>query len=103
MRSYTFGQMLEAIELGQIAEAADGIRRMKLTSEGMVWLTGPYSGRIVEVRGYLLSDLWTLSEDEGNENSTEEREQWRRKRTEMLENQWFERRARRYSPPDIEE
>lgn len=103
MKSYTFGQMLEAIELGQVAEAADGIRRMKLTPEGMVWLTGPYSGRIVEVRGYLLSDLWTLAEDETNGISAEERERWRRKRTEMLENQWFERRARRSLPSDIEE
>ncbi|OWR33090.1 hypothetical protein CDO73_00855 [Saccharibacillus sp. O23] len=103
MTGYTFGQMLEAIELGQVAEAEDGIRRMKLTSEGMIWLTGPYAGRIVEVRGYLLSDLWTIREDDGNESSAEEREQWRRKRTEMLENQWFERRARRLSPSDIEE
>ncbi|OWA34316.1 hypothetical protein B9G55_18560 [Saccharibacillus sp. O16] len=103
MSWYTFGQMLEAIELGQIAVAADGIRRMKLTPEGLVWLNGPYAGNYVQIRSYLFSDIWTLAEEDGDGISTEERKDWRRKRTEMLENQWLEQRERRYSPPDIEE
>ncbi|GEM_PF-973315 len=103
MNWYTFGQMLEAIELGQLAEAADGLRRMKLTPEGLVWANGPYSGQLVQVRSYLLSDIWTLLEDNENKTLAEEREYWRHKRTEMLENQWFEQRERRHSPPDIEE
>ncbi|CAM3501535.1 MULTISPECIES: hypothetical protein [Saccharibacillus] len=103
MNWYTFGQMLHAIELGQVAEAADGERRMKLLPEGMVWLNGPYAGGLVRVQGYLFSDLWTIREDDPFEPEVEERAKWKRKRTEMLENQLFDRRARRFEPPKIEE
>ncbi|QDH22253.1 hypothetical protein [Saccharibacillus brassicae] len=100
---YTFGQMLHAIELGQVAEAADGERRMKLLPEGMVWLNGPYAGGVVRVQGYLFSDLWTIREDDPFEPALEERANWKRKQMEMLENQLFEQRARRFESPNIEE
>ncbi|WP_172200758.1 hypothetical protein [Saccharibacillus qingshengii] len=96
MRAYTFGQLLHVIELGQTAEAADGERRMQLLTEGLVWLNGPYAGQIVRVQGYLLSDLWTIVEDESSAAPSEERIQWQRRRLEMLENQWFDQRERRF-------
>lgn len=103
MNWYTFGQMLNAIKLGQLAEASDGYRRIRLVPEGLVWLTGPYADRLVTVEGYLLSDLWTIREDEISERFAEQRADWERKRMEMLENQLFEQRARRLDPPNIEE
>lgn len=102
MAWYTLGQMLHAIELGQIAEAADGERRMRLHPEGMVWLNGPYAGRLVNIQSYLFSDLWTIHEDEASGISLEERASWKRKQEEMLENQLFEQRARRFDLPSIE-
>ncbi|WP_172251824.1 hypothetical protein [Saccharibacillus deserti] len=99
---YTFGQLLHVIELGQTAEAADGERRMQLLSEGLVWLNGPYAGQIVRVQNYLLSDLWTIAENERSAAPSEERVRWQRRRLEMLENQWFEQRGRRFDRPDAE-
>ena len=100
---YTFGQMLNAIKLGQVAEAADRQRRVRLLPEGLSWITGPYAGQLVRVESYLLSDLWRIREDERSERFAEPRAEWERKRTEMLENQLFEERARRFDPPNIEE
>lgn len=95
--------MLNAIELGQVAEAADGYRRARLLPEGLTWITGPYADSLVKVEGYLLSDLWTIFEDEMSERFAEQKADWQRKRMEMLENQLFEQRARRFDPPNIEE
>ncbi|MEJ8306523.1 hypothetical protein [Saccharibacillus sacchari] len=103
MNWYTFGQMLNAIKLGQVAETADGYRRIRLLPEGLAWITGPYADSLVKVEGYLLSDLWTILEDETSERFAEQRADWERKRMEMLENQLFEQRARRFDPPNIEE
>ncbi|NGZ74902.1 hypothetical protein [Saccharibacillus alkalitolerans] len=106
MDRYTFGQMLHRIELGQIAEAADGVRRMRLLPEGLFWLNGPFAGDLVRVQNYLLSDLWTIREDEGNDDpqlGKQAREEWQRKRVEMLENQLFEQRARRFDSRDTRE
>lgn len=105
MNRYTFGQMLNVIELGQVAEAADGYRRMRLLPEGLVWMNGPYAGKLAQVQAYLLSDLWTIREDRESMPpiTEEERADWRRKQVEMLENQLFEQRARRFDPSDIKE
>ncbi len=97
--------MLNAIELGQVAETVDGQRRVRLLQPGLVWLNGPYAGSLVQVQSYLLSDLWIMVESDSADPPIEEKERvdWQSKRIEMLENQLFEQRARRFDPPDIKE
>ncbi|MDO3408492.1 hypothetical protein QWJ34_01790 [Saccharibacillus sp. CPCC 101409] len=95
MNVHTFGQMLHLIQLGQIAQTADGQRSARLLPEGLVWIDGLFAGRKVQVEAYLLSDLWTIVEDGETAAMSEARTQWERRRLEMLENQWFDRSARR--------
>ncbi|MCQ4086624.1 hypothetical protein [Saccharibacillus sp. JS10] len=103
MNWYTFGQMLNIIQLGQIAEAADRQRQMRLLPQGLVWVNGPYRDRIVQVQDYLLSDLWHIVEDEDSKSWIEKRAEWERKRIEMLESQLFEQRAQRFEPSNLPE
>lgn len=99
MECYTFGQMLMAIRIGQKAETPDG-RTVIRTSEGLVWTSGILSGRIVEIKDYLFSDLWQIYEDEESINVGLDREKHERREREMLENQYEELRLASRKAPE---
>lgn len=91
MKCYTFGQMLMAIRIGQKAETPDG-RIVMRTAEGLFWTSGIFSGRVVEIKDYLFSDLWQIYEDEESKQVGIDREKHERREREMLENQYEELR-----------
>lgn len=91
MKWFTFGQMLMQIRIGQKAATPDG-RTVIRTSGGLVWQGGRLSGTVVEVRGYLFSDIWTISEDEASLQTGGDREAHERREHEMLVNQYEEAR-----------
>ncbi|OMF88867.1 hypothetical protein [Paenibacillus sp. FSL R7-0273] len=102
MQWYTFGQMLAQIRIGQTAATPDG-RAVIRTRGGLLWQGGRLGGTVVEVRDYLFSDIWTISEDEAGGPENEMREAHERREREMLVNQYEEVREdflrdRRHTP-----
>lgn len=91
MEWYTFGQMLMKIRLGQKAVTPDG-RTVIRTSGGLVWQEGRLAGAVVEIRDYLFSDIWTITQDEESLREAADRETHERREREMLVNQYEEAR-----------
>lgn len=92
MEMYTFGQMLMAIRIGQSASTPDG-RTLKRNSDGLVWIGGREDGKWVEIRDYLFSDLWCISEGDLHPQEMLKREAHERREREMLVNQYEELRG----------
>lgn len=91
MKWYTFGQMLMQIRIGQKAATPDG-RTVLRTSGGLFWQEGRLAGRVVEIKDYLFSDIWTIFEDEESLRESGGREEHERREREMLVNQYEEQR-----------
>ncbi|QWU17139.1 hypothetical protein SAMN04487895_11395 [Paenibacillus sophorae] len=89
MEWHTFGQMLMNIRVGQKASTPDG-RTLVRTPEGLCWSGGRRDGVLVEIRGYLFSDLWRIFEDEESSVWAAGREEAEALEREMLENQYEE-------------
>lgn len=92
MKWYTFGQMLMAIRIGQSASTPDG-RVLRRNAQGLLWVGGREEGKWVEIRDYLFSDLWRITEDELSPEEALLREDHERREREMLENQYEELRG----------
>ncbi|WP_042197888.1 hypothetical protein [Paenibacillus camerounensis] len=89
MQWYTFGQMLARIRIGQKAVTPDG-RAVIRSAGGLLWRGGRLSGTVVEIRDYLFSDIWAISEDETVMPESGLREAHERREREMLINQYEE-------------
>lgn len=87
---YTFGQLLMRIRLGEQASTPDG-RAVIRTPDGLRWIDGESggTGKFVEIRDYLFSDLWRMDPSKTGE-WLEQRERKERLEREMLENQYEE-------------
>lgn len=90
---YTFGQLLMRIRLGEQASTPDG-RVLIRTPDGLRWkdVQSGGTGKFVEIRDYLFSDLWRIDPAESVE-WLEQRERKEQLEREMLENQYEEIRA----------
>ncbi|MNT97945.1 hypothetical protein D3C72_2404040 [compost metagenome] len=62
--------------------------------DGLYWANGILSGKVVELRDYLFSDIWTIYEDEDSKQWVEYRDQIEKREREMIENQYEEARFR---------
>ncbi|WIV20032.1 hypothetical protein QPK24_04765 [Paenibacillus polygoni] len=95
MEWFTFGNMVETIRIGQKASTPGFSRTVIRTPSGLYWTGGIWNGKIVEIRDYLFSDIWTIYEDEESLVWEEYREPMERKIVEMITNQYEEERAQR--------
>lgn len=95
MEWFTFGNMLETIRIGQKASTPCFSRTVIRTPSGLYWTGGIWNGKVVEIRDYLFSDIWTIYEDEESLVWEEYREPMERKIIEMITNQYEEERAQR--------
>ncbi|WP_211747010.1 hypothetical protein [Paenibacillus sp. Marseille-Q4541] len=96
MQWFTFGNMVERIRIGQKASTPGFLRTVIRTPEGLFWNGGTWNGKIVEIRDYLFSDIWTIYEDEESLMWEKGREPLEHRIVEMITNQFEEERVRRH-------
>ena len=96
MEWFTFGNMLGKIRIGQKASTPGFSRTVIRTPSGLYWTGGMWNGKVVEIRDYLFSDIWTIYEDEESLTWEEYREPLEREIIEMIMNQYEEERAQRH-------
>lgn len=95
MEWFTFGNMLGQIRIGQKASTSGFTRTVIRTPSGLYWSGGIWNGKIVEIRDYLFSDIWTIYEDEESLAWEKYREPLEREITEMITNQYEDEREKR--------
>ncbi|MFB5763686.1 hypothetical protein [Paenibacillus medicaginis] len=87
MEWLTLPSMLSRIRIGQKASTPGFGRTVIRRPDGLYWCGGLLDGKIVEIRDYLFSDIWTLYEDEESLQWVQFREHEEHKEREMIENQ----------------
>ncbi|MFB5267524.1 hypothetical protein ACE41H_12125 [Paenibacillus enshidis] len=87
MEWLTLPSMLGRIRIGQKASTPGFGRTVIRRPDGLYWCGGLLNGKIVEIRDYLFSDIWTLYEDEESLQWIKFREREEHKEREMIENQ----------------
>jgi hypothetical protein len=85
---YMFGPMISRIRMGQKVSTSGFSRTMIRCPDGLYWSGGILSGKIVEIRDYLFSDIWTIYEDEECGQWIGFREQMEPRKQEMIINQY---------------
>ncbi|MNW34862.1 hypothetical protein D3C74_118490 [compost metagenome] len=90
----TLGHMVRSIRIGQKASTPGYGRTVIRRPDGLYWANGILSGKVVELRDYLFSDIWTIYEDEDSKQWVEYRDQIEKREREMIENQYEEARFR---------
>ncbi|KAF6618463.1 hypothetical protein HFE03_04485 [Paenibacillus sp. EKM102P] len=88
MEWYMFGPMISRIRVGQKASTPGYSRTVIRRPNGLYWTDGGQAGKVVEIRDYLFSDIWTIYEDEECEPWIGLREQMERREQEMIINQY---------------
>lgn len=88
MEWVTLGHMIGSIRVGQKASTPGFSRTVIRRPDGLYWTQGILSGKMVEVRDYLFSDIWTIYEDEESSQWIEFRESKEVLEREMIINQY---------------
>ncbi|ALP35846.1 hypothetical protein ASL14_06345 [Paenibacillus sp. IHB B 3084] len=88
MEWYMFSPMISRIRVGQKASTPGFSRILIRRPEGLYWSGGSQSGKVVEIRDYLFSDIWTIYEDEECEPWIGLREQMEPREQDMIINQY---------------
>ncbi|WP_256702743.1 hypothetical protein [Paenibacillus sp. FSL H7-0326] len=90
----TFSNMIGSIKIGQKASTPGYSRTVIRKPDGLYWSSGLWNGRIVEIKDYLFSDIWTIYEDEESLVWFEYREEAEQKELEKIKNQYEAERER---------
>ncbi|MCM3785213.1 hypothetical protein M3231_19750 [Neobacillus mesonae] len=94
MEWYTFSNMIGQIRIGQKASTPGHSRTVIRKPDGLYWSSGIWNGKVVEMKDYLFSDIWTIYEDEESLVWLEYRAQAEQKEQEMITNQFEAERER---------